>query len=80
MAGNLMTPEELARHMLHSEARALAAMVRALDWLAPNAVVSPLLRFWLRYDRWLYRQLLEKRLKLLPEGERDGIRGVGPEA
>lgn len=74
-----MTPEELAKHMLHSEARAFADVVRALEWLAPHAAVSPLLRLWLRYDLWLYRQMLEKRLKLLPEGEQDVVRGVGPE-
>lgn len=76
-----MIPEiELIKHINRETAVSYAAMVRALEWLIPTTWLPWPVRWWMRYDRWLYGRLLAGLLEEMPVEERAAALGQAPEA
>ena len=74
-----MDTSELIRHMNIETARSYAEMIRALEWLLPTMPVHWPIRWFMRFERWLYGRLLDSLIDEMPVEDRAAALVVAPE-
>jgi len=71
---------DLVRYIDVETARSYAAIIRALEWLLPASYLPWPLRWFMRFERWVYGRLLDNLLDEMPLEDRAAALVVGPEA
>lgn len=75
-----MNTVNLVRYIDTETARSYAAIIRSLEWLVPTSPLAWPLRWFMRFERWVYGRLLDNLLDEMPAEDRAAALGVGPEA
>lgn len=74
-----MNTTDLIRYIDTETARSYAQIIRALEWVIPTTPLPWPLRWFMRFERWVYGRLLDNLLDEMPLEDRAAALGVGPE-
>jgi len=82
--GESMNTVDLVRYIDTETARSYAQIIRALEWIVPTTPLPWTIRWFMRFERWVYGRLLDNLLDEMPAEDRaaalvHGVEAAGPE-